>query len=137
MCLFVILVSSRGTCVTASMHGKGKRMDIRCPGNSVISSIDVTSGTGYCENMDSCCSGITPSLLIDRLSCYWQPDCSINFPTDIIIVADDDSCERCVGSTPQYLMLREYLCFSSRATTGTSQPACNLGPLSARQQNAI
>ena len=110
--------SVNGTCVGPSNSGKSKLLDISCQDNAVISSINVTSGTGHCDNMNSCCTGVTPKLIVDRLTCYWKRSCSIYVPTDIIILADEGSCEGCVGSTPQFLWLKDYRCFQSTSGTG-------------------
>ena len=93
-----------------------------CPENSVISFIDVTSGVSNsedssdpCEDEDSCCTGDTVRLIVDKPNCYWKTHCCIQFPMDPILLPDASSCEQCTGEYPNYMTLKYFKCFPEKS----------------------
>ena len=97
-------------------RSKPRRLDITCKNKgAVISSIDVTSGS----LTNQCCVGKSPQMIVDVNNCYWKTSCSINFPTDIVIMPLDDKsqlCKGCIGSSVDKITLKETRCFTNGKT---------------------
>lgn len=112
--LLLIVLSSKAdarTCVDTDT----KQFDLTCDeSDAVISHVDVIFGRGVCAGDRSCCAGHSPKSIVDKLNCYWKHTCSISFPRDIIIMATDNDCTPCVGMPPEYMILNEYRCITSK-----------------------
>lgn len=107
-------------CVDRINNGSDTKFDISCKEDRArISFIDVTSGRGLCSDRLDCCVGKTPQLIVSHLNCYWKRSCSINFPTEIIIMPTQISpgCN-CIGYPPDYLELKEVMCFTPKDKPG-------------------
>lgn len=56
------------------------------------------------------CFGLTPSLLVDQLNCYWRSDCVVNWPNEVIVYTADKIDKTCIGRLPTFMSIR-YKCF--------------------------
>lgn len=121
-CLLYCIISGylEHGCVDRINNGSDTKFDISCKEDRArISFIDVTSGRGLCSDRLDCCVGKTPQLIVSHLNCYWKRSCSINFPTEIIIMPTQISpgCN-CIRYPPDYLELKEVMCFTPKDKPG-------------------
>ncbi|XP_045197794.2 uncharacterized protein LOC123552306 [Mercenaria mercenaria] len=93
------------TCVETSHRKKSTQLDCT---DGIISDVSVTSGLGRCLNDAGRCLGMTPTVMVDSMNCYWNSDCLIKWPRDPIIYTETD--RTCMGRVPTFMSI-SYKCF--------------------------
>ncbi|KAK3595198.1 hypothetical protein CHS0354_021513 [Potamilus streckersoni] len=100
-----ILAADGSSCMNSSKS----RFNLSCSDDGKIFDINVTAALGNCGQ--STCNGNTPHLIMQKLSCYWKNNCTIDLPNDIIVQTTDNS-DKCTGTKPDILVLYSWKCTS-------------------------
>lgn len=78
------------------------RMELSCSENEVIYSPAIY-GSSYSRSLEKCifgrypCGGLTPSLIVQKNSCFWKERCDVTWAAGEKLLLSKDT--RCVGYT--------------------------------------
>ncbi|XP_052811621.1 uncharacterized protein LOC128239160 [Mya arenaria] len=96
-------------------HGDAGGYRLRCP-YGYITNVQLTSGVGSC--FEKVCLGLTSTLMVAQHQCYWQDQCDVEFPVDVIVKTSEFS--KCIARRPGFVEISGYSCFNHKDSPNDS-----------------